>query len=89
MLRYLLEMPLKEEQDLQESVANGGDVAKAKAVLEKTVKPALPKHLARETLRERMDPTSSVVITCGNPWSMEDIKYAAEATGMRFEKEDW
>ncbi|HSE85567.1 MAG TPA: hypothetical protein VLJ79_05050 [Candidatus Binatia bacterium] len=89
MLRYLLEMPLKEEQDLQQMVANGGDVAKAKAVLEKTVKPALPKHLSRAALRDRMDPATSVVITCGNPWSMEDIKYAAETTGMRFEKEDW
>jgi ferredoxin-NADP reductase len=89
LLRYLLEMPLKEEQDLQEAAEKGGDVAKAKAVLEKTVKPALPKHLTREALRDRMDPTSSVVITCGNPWSMEDIKYAAETTGMRFEKEDW
>jgi hypothetical protein len=29
------------------------------------------------------------VITCGNPWSMEDIKYAAEFNKMRFEKEDW
>lgn len=89
MLRYLLEMPLKEEEDLQQIVARDGDVARAKATLEKTVKPALPKHLSRETLRDRMDPTSSVVITCGNPWSMEDIKYAAETTGMRFEKEDW
>jgi ferredoxin-NADP reductase len=89
MLRYLLEMPLKEEQDLQEIEAKGGDVAKARAVLEKTVKPVLPKHLSREALRDRMDPANSVVITCGNPWSMEDIKYAAEATGMRFEKEDW
>ena len=89
MLRYLLEMPLKEEQDLQEIAAKGGDVAKAKAVLEKTVKPALPKHLTREALRARIDPSTSVVITCGNPWSMEDIKYAAETTGLRFEKEDW
>lgn len=88
-LRYLLEMPPKEEQDLQQIAASGGDIAKAKAVLEKTVKPALPKHLTRETLRDRMDPTTSVIITCGNPWSMEDIKYAAEAAGMRFEKEDW
>ena len=89
MLRYLLEMPLKEEQDLQEIAAKGGDVAKAKALLEKTVKPALPKHLSREALRQRMDPSHTVVITCGNPWSMEDIKYAAETSGMRFEKEDW
>jgi ferredoxin-NADP reductase len=89
LLRYLLEMPLKEEQELQETAAKGGDIAKARAVLEKTVKPALPKHLTREALRDRMDPTTSVVITCGNPWSMEDIKYAAETSGMRFEKEDW
>ena len=89
MLRYLLEMPLKEEQDLQQIVANGGDVAKAKAVVERTVKPALPKHVTRETLRDRMDPTNSIVITCGNPWSMDDLKYVAETTGMRFEKEDW
>jgi Oxidoreductase NAD-binding domain len=89
MLRYLLGMPLKEEQDLQELAAKDGDVAKAKAALERTVKPALPKHLTIETLRDRMEPASTVVITCGNPWSMEDIKYAAETTGMRFEKEDW
>lgn len=89
MLRYLLGMPLKEEQDLQQIMTSGGDAAKARVLLEKTVKPALPKHMTLETLRDRMDPTTSVVITCGNPWSMEDIKYAAETTGMRFEKEDW
>ena len=89
MLRYLLEMPLKEEQDLQEITAKGGDVSKAKAVLEKTVKPSLPKKFSREALRSRFDPSTTVVITCGNPWSMEDIKYAAEARGMKFEKEDW
>jgi ferredoxin-NADP reductase len=88
-LRYLLDLPIKEQQDLDEIAAKGGDTAKAKAVLEKTVKPALPKKFSREALRSRFDPASTVVITCGNPWSMEDIKYAAEARGMKFEKEDW
>ncbi|HEY3304480.1 MAG TPA: hypothetical protein VGL70_13190 [Candidatus Binatia bacterium] len=88
-LRYLLGMPIKEEQDLQEIAAKGGDTAKAKAALEKTVKPALPKKFSRESLRDRFDPSSTVVVTCGNPWSMEDIKYAAETSGMKFEKEDW
>jgi ferredoxin-NADP reductase len=88
-LRYLLGMPIKEEQDLQEIAAKGGDAAKAKAALEKTVKPALPKKFSREALRDRFDPSSTVVVTCGNPWSMEDIKYAAETRGMKFEKEDW
>ena len=88
-LRYLLDMPLKEEQDLQEIAAKGGDTAKAKSALEKTVKPALPKKFSRESLRDRFEPSSAVVVTCGNPWSMEDIKYAAETSGLRFEKEDW
>ena len=88
-LRYLLGLPIKEEQDVQEIAAKGGDTAKAKAALEKTVKPALPKKFSRESLRNRFDPSSAVVVTCGNPWSMEDIKYAAEARGMKFEKEDW
>ncbi|HWP58050.1 MAG TPA: hypothetical protein VNL14_09200 [Candidatus Acidoferrales bacterium] len=89
-LRYLFGLPLKEEQDLEEIAAKGGDVAKAKAALERTVRPTLPKHLSREALEDRWKPAGeTVVITCGNPWSMEDIKYAAEKKGMRFEKEDW
>jgi ferredoxin-NADP reductase len=88
-LRYLLGLPLKEEEDLREIEAKGGDTARAKAALEKTVKPVLPKHFTREALGARMEPSKTVVITCGNPWSMEDIKYAAEKKGMRFEKEDW
>ena len=88
-LRYLLGLPLKEEQDLQELVAKGADASKAKAALEKTIKPTLAEHLSRAELQERMNPSDTVVITCGNPWSMEDIKYAAETAGMKFEKEDW
>lgn len=32
---------------------------------------------------------TALVITCGNPWSMEGVKYATESNQMRFEKEDW
>jgi ferredoxin-NADP reductase len=89
-LRHILGLPLKEEEDLRAAEASGGDVARARAALEKTVRPVLPRHLSAARLAERMDPPSStVVITCGNPWSMEDIKHAAESCGMRFEKEDW
>lgn len=88
-LRYLLGLPLKEEQDLEEIAAKGGDVSKAKSALERTIKPTLPKHFSCDALQGRMKPEETVVITCGNSWSMEDIKYAAEARGMRFEKEDW
>ncbi|MEE8606999.1 MAG: hypothetical protein V3S55_05305 [Nitrospiraceae bacterium] len=89
MLRHILGMPLKEEQDLQETEAKGGDVAKRKAALEKTIKAVLPAQHPLEELQKRMDPPKTVIVTCGNPWSMEDIKYAAESNKMRFEKEDW
>jgi len=88
-LRYLLELPLREEQDLEEAQKAGGDVAKAKAVLAKTVKPVPPAHHPRQELQKRTEPSKTVVITCGNPWSMEDIKYVAETRRMKFEKEDW
>lgn len=88
-LRYLLDLPIKEQQDLDDIAAKGADTAKAKATLDKTVKPTLPKKFSLQSLRDRFDPATTVVVTCGNPWSMEDIKYAAERRGMRFEKEDW
>ena len=88
-LRHMLGMPLKEEQDLQEASSQGKDPAKAKAALERTIKPVLPVQHPRDELQKRLDPPKTVVITCGNPWSMEDIKYAAESNQIHFEKEDW
>ena len=89
LLRHILGMPLREEQDVQEAEAKGEDAAKAKAALAKTVCPVLPAQHSLKELRDRMDPASTVIITCGNPWSMEDIKYIAESNKMRYEKEDW
>ena len=80
---------MKEEQDLQEASSQGKDPAKAKAALERTIKPVLPVQHPRDELQKRLDPPKTVVITCGNPWSMEDIKYAAESNQIHFEKEDW
>lgn len=89
LLRYILEMPLKEEQDLQEAAARGEDAAKARAALEKTVRPVLPEHLSRQALQQRINPADTVIMTCGNPLSMADIKYVADANRIQFEKEDW
>jgi ferredoxin-NADP reductase len=89
LLRYFFEMPLKEEQALQEAVAKGDDAAKLRAVLERTVRPVLAAHLSRNALQQRMDPPHTVLLSCGNPSGMADIKYVAETNGIRFEKEDW
>jgi ferredoxin-NADP reductase len=55
----------------------------------KDLTPVLPAHLSRRALLERLEPSRSVILTCGNPSSMEDIKYVADTQRIRFEKEDW
>jgi ferredoxin-NADP reductase len=89
LLRHLFGLPLKEEEELKLAEASAGDVALARAALARAVKPALPAHLPRETLLERLPPADTVLLTCGNPSSMSDIRIVAEALGIRFEKEDW
>ncbi len=54
---------------------------------------AVPVAFSRERpeamLRERIDPSKTVVLTCGNPNGMADIAWIASQARMRFEKEDW
>ena len=88
-LRSVFGMPLKEEQDLQEAMERGANIPAARRALEKTVRPALPQRHLRQELLERMDPQNTVILTCGNPNVMADIKYLADANRIQFEKEDW
>ena len=53
------------------------------------VPPALPRNRPLAMLRERVQPSRTVVLTCGNPNGMADIAWIASQAGMRFEKEDW
>ena len=56
---------------------------------EGAVKAALPARVDAHALRDRLDPAATVILTCGNPSSMSDIKHVADTNGIRFEKEDW
>ena len=89
LLRFIFDMKLKEEQELQEAAVRGDDTSAAKVALEKTVRPALPEHVTLQELHQRLNPSQTVILTCGNPSSMADIKYAADMNQIRFEKEDW
>jgi ferredoxin-NADP reductase len=89
LLRHVFGMPLKEEDDLQRVSAAGADDRAARALLEKTVKPRLPESVTRERLLERMRPGDTVVLSCGNPLSMEDVRRVSEHNRLAFEKEDW
>ena len=89
LLRSVFHMPLREEQDLHLLGAQRQDTTHAKLVLERTVKPVLPRHLSHDRLLARMKPEKTVILTCGNHLSMDDINYIAVANKIKFEKEEW
>jgi len=88
-LRLLLGLPSKEEEDLASAEAAGQGGEKARAVREKAVRAVLPEGAPLAALRERLRPADTVLMTCGNASAMSDVQHAAEARGIRFEKEDW
>jgi hypothetical protein len=89
LMRHVFGMPLKEEEDLERLTAAGADDKAARALLAKAVKPRLPESVSRERLLERMTAGETVVLSCGNPLSMEDVKRVSEHNRLAFEKEDW
>jgi len=88
-LRHIVGMPCKEEEDLQRERANGANTSQAEVLLDRVVRPVLPHHLSRESVRERIRPGNTIIITCGNPDGMADIKHIAEAQGLQFDMEEW
>ena len=53
------------------------------------VPPELPRDRQLAMMQERIDPSHTVVLACGNPDGMEDIAWIAARKEMRFEKENW
>jgi phosphoheptose isomerase len=49
----------------------------------------LPKQFSRDEIHKRLTSGNAVLLTCGNPNSMADIKEIADSNQIRFEKEDW
>lgn len=89
LLRFVFEMPLQEGEALHAALANGDDVEAARAAFAQAVRPRLPAQISRERLQERFAPSSTVILTCGNPMLMADVRYVADKNGIQFEKEDW
>jgi ferredoxin-NADP reductase len=55
----------------------------------KVTAPALPRNISASALRQRLAAERSVILTCGNPSVMADVKYIADSHHIHFEKEDW
>ena len=53
------------------------------------MKPVLPNQISAKELQAGLNPSDTVIMTCGNVFLMEDIKTIADANHIRFEKEDW
>jgi ferredoxin-NADP reductase len=88
-LRHIVGMSTKEEEDFARERANGTETSRAKALLDRVVSPVLPHHISRESARERIQPGNTIIITCGNPEGMADIKHIAEVQRLRFDMEEW
>ena len=88
-LRLLLDLPTREDEALAEARAAGADTSALEAALERTVRPRLPAAIDPAALRARLDPATTVLLTCGNPTGMDDVARAALARGIRVEREEW
>jgi len=89
LLRLALGLPMAEEQALEEARASGGDTADHEAAVARAVTPQLPVGVDLAALRTRIDPAGTVILTCGNPKAMQDVRSAAEGVGIRVEQEEW
>lgn len=88
-LRLALGLPMAEEQALQEARKAGVDTGDLAAAVARAVTPQLPPGIDLAALRRRIDPGHTVVLTCGNPQGMQDVRQAAEGLGIRVEREEW
>jgi ferredoxin-NADP reductase len=89
LLRSIFDLPLKEADDLRLAKEGGGDVRRSEEALLRALPPEMPSRHDRRTLRERMTPGATVMMTCGNPTLMADIRHVAGLAGVAFEQEEW
>jgi ferredoxin-NADP reductase len=88
-LRLVLGRTMAEEEALETARKEGGDAADLEAAVSRAVPPELPPGVDLDAVRARVDPASTVVLTCGNPAPMADVRKVAEGRGMRVEREEW
>ncbi len=88
-LRLALGLPMAEEQALEEARSDGADTSELEAAVARAITPDLPPGIDLAALRKRMDPENAVILTCGNPKGMQDVRKAADARGIRVEREEW
>jgi ferredoxin-NADP reductase len=87
-VRHLYELPMAEEEK-QTRARSDVSVVAAGLAMERLVHPVLPRHLNADELRRRHEPADTVLMTCGNPTSMADLRATCDQRQIRFEIEAW
>jgi hypothetical protein len=82
-------MPTKEEEALHIALREGRPAHELEKALDGVTRPRWPESLDPGFLRHRLEHASTVVMTCGNPALMADVRHIAHARSMRFENEEW
>ncbi len=85
-LRHIFDLPTTEADKLTNAMGDVGRVA-AELALERLVHPILPGHLTATAIRDRLEPAGTVLLTCGNPVSVADIRSTAARRDIQCETE--
>ncbi len=85
-VRHIYGLPTAEEDKQTRAKSDVSRVA-AELALARLVPPLVPRHLRVSALAERVDPATTVLLTCGNPASTADIRATARRRGVRVEVE--
>lgn len=87
-VRHIYGLPTAEEDKQTNAKSDVSRVA-AELALARLVYPVMPRHLRVGEVRDRVDPATTVLLTCGNPASMADLRTTAARRDIRFELEGW
>jgi ferredoxin-NADP reductase len=89
LLRLIYDLPMREEELMKEAGSDHKTRIVVEADLARAVRPTLPSYVSKADLQKRMEPSSTIIMTCGNPVAMEDVGRIAKQVGAAFSKEEW
>ncbi len=89
LLRLLYDLPMREQEVSADPGLTTQHRDAAEKDLARAVRPTLPSYVSKADLQKRIDPASTLIMTCGNPSAMEDIARIAKSVGAAFTKEEW
>jgi ferredoxin-NADP reductase len=88
-MRLAFGLPMAEEEALDAARRREEDTVDLEIAASRAVPPQLPPGVELAGLRARLRPAETVVLICGGPGPMADVRQVAAGRGMRVEREEW